>query len=239
VEIGLPFERRGALNKDNLIFAMAGILVGFVSGALMQDVLSSRQPPRLTPELRAQIVMPGQDPMAGPADNRVSDVAPGNGGDTAASAPASAPGGAPGGAGQPGMEQIQQLRAYVEKNPNDAEAVLQLANLNFDIRNWGRAEELYRQYLKLRPKDANVMTDLGISYRESRKFDEALAQFDEAQKLSPEHWQAYYNEVVVLAFDLKRFDDADRVLAELQKLQPGNPDVVKLADAVTKQRTAA
>lgn len=222
------------MNKDNLIFTVIGILAGFIAGYLLHELVASRQPPRLTPELRAQITMPGEDPMAGPADNRVSDVAPGMGGDTAASA---VPGG--GGAGQPGMEQIQQLRAYVEKNPNDAAAVLQLANLNFDIRNWGRAEELYRQYLKLRPGDANVMTDLGISYRESKKFDEALAQFDEAQKLAPDHWQSYYNEIVVLAFDLKRFDDADRVLAELQRLQPGNPDVARLADAVTKQRTAA
>lgn len=219
------------MNKDNLIVAVIGILVGFIAGYLMHEVVASKQPPRLTPELRAQIAMPGEDPMAGPADNRVSDVAPGNGGDTAASAPA--------GAGQPGMEQIQQLRAYVEKNPNDAEAVLQLANLNFDIRNWARAQELYLQYLKLRPGDANVMTDLGISYRESQQFDQALAQFGQAKKLAPDHWQAYYNEVVVLAFDLKRYEDADRVLAQLQKLQPGNPEVTKLADAVSKQRTAA
>jgi Tetratricopeptide repeat len=225
------------VNKDNLIFVVFGILTGFIAGYLMHEVVANRQPPRLTPELRAQITMPGEDPMAGPADNRVSDVAPGTGGDTAASA---VPGGgaAPAGMG-PGSEEIQKLRAHVEQNPNDADAVLQLANLNFDIRNWMRAEELYRQYLKLRPEDANVMTDLGISYRESRKFDQALAQFDQAQKLAPEHWQSYYNEVVVLAFDLKRFDDADRVLAELQKLQPGNPDVAKLVDAVSKQRSAA
>lgn len=220
------------MNKDNLIFAIIGILVGFISGYLMHEVIANQQPPRLTPELRAQIAMPGEDPGTGQADNRVSDVAPGTGGDTAASAPIGSGSG-------PAMEEVQQLRAYVEQNPNDADAVLRLANLNFDIRNWMRAEELYRQYLKLRPGDANVMTDLGISYRESRKFDEALAQFDEAQKLAPEHWQSYYNEVVVLAFDLKRFDDADRVLGELQKLQPGNPDVARLADAVTKQRSAA
>jgi hypothetical protein len=224
------------LTKDNLIVAAFSVLVGFIAGYLMHEVIAGKQPPRLTPELRAQIAMPGEDPGTGRADNRVSDVAPGTGGDTAASAPGGVPGGP--GAG-PAMEEVQQLRAYVEQNPNDADAVLRLANLNFDIRNWGRAEELYRQYLTLRPGDANVMTDLGISYRESRKFDEALAQFDQAQKLAPEHWQSYYNEVVVLAFDLKRFDDADRVLAELQRLQPSNPDVAKLADAVTRQRSAA
>ncbi len=222
------------MNKDNLIFAIIGVLAGFISGYLMHEVIASRQPPRLTPELRAQIVMPGEDPAAGPADNRVSDVAPGTGGDTAAAAPAGM-----GGAGGPGSAEVAKLRAYVAEHPEDADAVLQLANLNFDIRNWMRAEELYRQYLQLRPEDANVMTDLGITYRESKKFPEALAQFDQAQKLSPGHWQAYYNEVVVLAFDLKRYEDADRVMAELQKLQPGNPDVAKLVDAVSKQRTAA
>jgi tetratricopeptide (TPR) repeat protein len=219
------------VTKDNLIVAAFSILVGFTSGYMMHEVIANKQPPRLTPELRAQIALPGEDPLAGPADNRVSDVAPGMGGDTAAPAPAAM--------GGPASAEVQQLRARLEKDPNDAEAVLQLANLNFDIRNWMRAEELYRQYLQLRPGDPNVMVDLGVSYRESKKFDEALAQFDEVQKLAPNHWQAYYNEVVVLAFDLKRFEDADRVLAELQRLQPGNPDVVRLADAVSKQRSAA
>jgi hypothetical protein len=218
------------VNKDNLIFAVFGILVGFISGYLMHEVVANRQPPRLTPELRAQIVMPGEDPTAagGPTDARVGDAgAGGPGGDAAAPA------------GGPAMAEVQQLRDYVAKNPNDADAVLKLANLNFDIRNWQRAQELYNQYLKLRPADPDVLTDLGISYRESQKFDEALARFKEARKLAPEHWQSYYNEVVVLAFDLKRYDEADRLLAELQRMQPGNPDVAKLADAVTRQKSAA
>ena len=42
------------MNKDNLIFAVIGILVGFIAGYLMHEVVASKQPPRLTPELRAQ-----------------------------------------------------------------------------------------------------------------------------------------------------------------------------------------
>lgn len=213
------------MNKDNLIFAVFGILVGFISGYLMHEVVASRQPPRLTPELRAQIAI-GEDPRAA------------EGGPAAGAQTADAGGGA-GAPPMPSMEEIQALKAHVEKNPNDADAVLKLANLNFDIRQWERAQELYNQYLKLRPADPDVLTDLGISYRESQKFDEALARFKEARKLAPDHWQSYYNEVVVLAFDLKRFDEADQVLAELQRLQPGNPEVSKLADAVNRQRSAA
>jgi tetratricopeptide (TPR) repeat protein len=210
------------INKDNMIFAVFGILIGFISGYLMHEVVAARQPPRLTPELRAQIGT-SEDPAAAPA------AAPGP-------ANAGMPQGAPAG---PSMEEVQELRAYVEKNPNDADAVLKLANLNFDISQFQRAQELYQQYLKMRPSNADVLTDLGISYRETKNFDQALEQFQKARKLAPDHWQSYYNEVVVLAFDLKRHDEANQLLQELQRMQPSNPDVARLAEAVTRQRNAA
>ena len=218
------------MNKDNLLYTTVGILIGFISAYLLFEAMSARQPPRLTPELRAQIAMEGENPAGGEAaaDARTADTSnPGMGG------------AAPGGGGGPAMAEIQQLRDYVEKNPNDADAVLRLANLNFDIRNWPRAQELYSHYLKLRPGNPDVLTDLGISYRETQQFDQALEHFRQARKLAPAHWQALYNEVVVLAFDLKRFDEAGPVLEELQRMQPGNPEVAKLADAVARQRSAA
>ncbi|HEV2845599.1 MAG TPA: tetratricopeptide repeat protein, partial [Thermoanaerobaculia bacterium] len=145
---------------------------------------------------------------------------------------------AAGGTG-PAMAEVQQLQARLQESPNDTDAMLRLANLNFDIRNWQRAQELYARYLELEPKNVDVMTDLGISYRETRQFNEALAMFAKAKQVNPQHWQAYYNEVVVLAFDLQRLDEANQSLARLQELQPGNPDVARLAEAVAKQRDAA
>lgn len=218
------------MSKDNLLYTLGGILIGFVAAYVLFEVMVNKQPPRLTPALRAALVNGEGQPMA-----------PEGGGDPNGGAgdAAMAAGGQPGANGGAPMAQIEALRQQVEKNPNDADAIRQLANLNFDIRNWQRAEELYRRYLELRPKDPDVMTDLGISYRESRNFDKALEQFDAAQKLAPDHWQSYYNEVVVLAFDLKRMDQAGQVLQELQRLQPANPDVAKLAEAVNKQRAAA
>jgi len=220
------------VNRDNLLFATIGVLVGFIAGYLMHEVMATRQPPRLTPELRSQIVIPGAEQGGGPAP----EGAEGDAG--AAPDPGASPAAGPGGTG-PAVQEVQQLKEYVDKNPNDAQAVRKLADLNFDIRNWQRAQELYRHYLELKPNDPDVLTDLGISLRETKDYDQALRHFQEAQKVAPDHWQAYYNQVVVLAFDLKKLDEANQVLAKLQQMQPGNPDVEKLAGAVAKQRSAA
>jgi len=209
------------LNKDNLLFLMGGLLLGFVFAYLLFEAMASRQPPRLTAALRSQIAM--GDPEAG-------------GGGVAMGGGAEAPPGA-GQGGGPAMAEIQQLREFVEKNPNDIQAVRKLADLNFDIQNWQRAQELYSHYLELKPNDPDVITDLGITYRGLQQYDKAIDLFNQAKKLEPGHWQAYYNEVVVLAFDLKKTAQANQVMGQLQQLQPGNPDVAKLAEALAKQPT--
>lgn len=216
------------MNKDNLLFLMGGLLVGFVTAYLFFEAMAARQPPRLTPQMRAQIVSgeEGGGAMGAPAGE-----APAGGG-----APNAAAAGGQGGG--PAMAEIQQLRDYVEKNPNDADAVRKLADLNFNISNWPRAQELYNHYLQLKPNDPDVMTDLGITYRETKEPDKALTLFRQAKQVSPDHWQAYYNEVVVLAFDLKKHDEAGQVLDQLQKMQPGNPDVARLSDAVNRRKAA-
>jgi TolA-binding protein len=234
------------VNKDNVLFAVIGILLGFISGYLLHEVMASRQPPRLRPGDVAAAAPSGAPDGGNPADagNPGSPGNPGNPADASGIAgmggPAAAAGGVAGAPAGAPMAAIQQLKAYVEKNPNDADAVLKLANANFDVRRWDRARELYAQYLKLKPDQPDILSDLGITYREMGQYDQALAEFEKAQKLAPTHWQARYNQAVVLGIDLKRYDDAKRILAEIEKLQPGNQDVAKLAAEVDRrQKTAA
>jgi Flp pilus assembly protein TadD len=236
------------VNKDNVLFAVIGILLGFISGYLLHEVMAARQPPRLRPgDVAAAAAGGGGGAPEGAPDAGAATASGASG--AAGAADAGAPGmgdpaavgagaTAPGGAGAP-MAAIQQLREYVEKNPNDADAVLKLANANFDIHRWDRARELYTQYLKLKPDQPDILSDLGITYRELGQFDHALEQFQKAEKLAPTHWQAQYNQAVVLGIDLKRYDDAQKVLADIEKLQPGNPDVAKLAAEVDRRRKAA
>lgn len=136
------------------------------------------------------------------------------------------------------MADISRLRELVEREPENREALLTLANMNFDIGAWQRAQQLYERYLRLDPDNPDVLTDLGIALRSQGQHEAALARFRRARELRPDHWQALFNEVVVHAFDRSDFAAADPALAELRRLAPGNPDVERLAAEVERRRSA-
>ncbi|HBL29932.1 MAG TPA: hypothetical protein DD490_24095 [Acidobacteria bacterium] len=206
------------MNKDNLIAAVFGILLGFIAGYLLHEVMASRQPPRFAAAAPGVAGTPGAAPPA-------------------AAAPQS--GGSPDlAAAQAAQQEMQQLEQFVQENPDNPEALRRLADLNFDQQRWSQARGLYERFLKLKPDDVGVISDLGVVYRGLGLHQEALNQFDEAQRLEPGHWQSRFNKAIVFGFDLKQYDDAQRELAELQKLQPGNPDVARLAAEIEKAKGA-
>ncbi len=229
------------MTKDNLLFATIGLLFGFTLGYVLHEVMVARQPLR-RPAGEGAVVTPGPGGGA-PDDSGSSDSLTAS--DGARPAPPAgdagaggAAGAAPGGGGGPAMAEIQQLRDYVASHPKDAVAVLKLANLNFDISNWGRARDLYNQYLGLREPNPDVLTDLGTCYRQLRDFDHALEQFRRAQQVAPSHWKSRFAEVVVLAFDLNRRDAAEQAFAKLRAVAPAQPEVAQLGDELRRRRGA-
>lgn len=202
------------MTKDNLISAVFGILLGFIAGYLLHEVMASRQPPRFAGNVS------GAPDMAG---------SPGMGGASQA-----------GPQQDPALQQeMQQLEQHVQENPNDVAALRRLGDLHFDQANWAQARDVYSRVLQLEPGNADVLSDLGVVYRGLKDYPKALAQFDEAQRLVPQHWMSRFNEAIVLAFDLQRYDEAEKVLGELKMLQPGNPDVDRLSQELEKRRNAA
>lgn len=216
------------MTKDNLIFAAFGLMLGFVTAWLMFEKVTTLQPARAVP------------------------------GQTAATGAPAAPGGTAGqGAPSSGMpldlSRLEQLQQQVQANPDNPDLILELAHETYDIAQqvpnpagsrplWTQARDLYTRYIELRPDDPNlpnILSDLGVSYQELGEYDQALEIFRRVQAMAPDHWQSLYNQVVVLAFSKKQIDEALKVLAELQRVQPNNPDVQRLAAAVEQQRNAA
>jgi tetratricopeptide (TPR) repeat protein len=206
------------LNRDNFLFALIGILVGFIAGYLMQEVMVTRQPARLV-------------------HGQTGPVTPGAG------APASDPRTNPQAAAQARAEEMQQLETFLESNPDDPRAVLRMAALNYDARRWPECVEYYERYLELEPARPDVLSDLGVCYRESGDPQQALESFDHAQEIQPDHWQSRFNEVVILAFDLNEYALAEQVLDELRELQPEDAaaqrNIERLAEEVARRQASA
>jgi Flp pilus assembly protein TadD len=201
-------SKRAPLSRDHALFLLIGLLAGFLGGYIAHEAVADVQPQR---------ILPGDVHAAG----------------TAAVADAQS-----GGAGDPRMAEIQRLRAVLDRDPDDREALLTLANLNFDINNWPRAQELYERLLQLEPKNPDVLTDLGIVHRSQGRFEQALQLFRDARAIDAAHWQAMFNEAVVLAFDLRDFAAAESVIADLRAVAGGNPDVGRLETEVRRLREA-
>jgi tetratricopeptide (TPR) repeat protein len=183
-----------------------GALAGFIAGYMIQERMGNIQP---LPRIH---------------------------GETAPQAAQAAPEGLPAAGGAGAMPAIQALQQRLAENPDDADALLELANLNFDIANWQRARDLYQRYLILRPENVDATSDLGICFRALKQFDEALASFEKAAAMAPDHFHSRFYRAVVLGIDMGDVAAAEAALPELRTLQPGSPDVERLAEELARRR---
>jgi cytochrome c-type biogenesis protein CcmH/NrfG len=91
------------------------------------------------------------------------------------------------------ISKINELKNIAEKDPNNASAVLDLANLQFDSGFFEDAAKNYDQYLKLEPKNANARIDMAVCYYNMQQFDKAESEILTALKYSPNHQTGFLN----------------------------------------------
>lgn len=206
--------------RDQALAALLGVLVGFVAAYFLFESVATRQPPR----------------RAFHGDDGTAVAAPGGNGPGAEAAP---PTGAAGGGRAPFMEAVAELQQEAAAAPDDPGPRLRLANLYFNVGLWPQAEAAYGRYLELAPDDPDALTDLGVCLYQQGRFDEALERFQRAQEAVPDHWQSRFNEALVLAFGLQRWDEAEALVEELRRLQPDNPNVERLAAEIERNKAAA
>lgn len=75
-----------------------------------------------------------------------------------------------------------------------AQADRALGNFHYDHRDWAKAISYYESALKQGSDDSDIRTDLGNAYRFSDRPNEALIQYQLAQKMNPEHEFSLFNQ---------------------------------------------
>ena len=124
---------------------------------------------------------------------------------------------------------MSEIQGLLDANPEDAGLMAAMGNVYFDASRWQEASGWYEKSLVLSPGNSNIMTDLAVVYRNLGRSPESLELLDQVIAVSAEHWQAWYNKVVVLNFDLHEHDAAAEALARLKELKRTNPDIPDLS----------
>ncbi|MGA6926752.1 MAG: tetratricopeptide repeat protein [Desulfosarcina sp.] len=119
------------------------------------------------------------------------------------------------------QQEIDRLKAQIEKNPGDTAALMELGHHYFDANLPTEAIAVYEKALVLDPENANGWTDLGVMYRRSGDPEKAVAAFDRAMHIDAAHEASRFNKGIVLFHDLK---DEKGALEAWDSLLIINPD---------------
>ena len=133
---------------------------------------------------------------------------------------------------------VTAFKTIADKEPSNAEARVQLANLYFDAEKYDDALKWYAEALKLTPKDVNVSTDLGVCYYYTNQPDKALEQFTHSLALDPKHAKTLLNVGIVKAFGKQDLEGAMAAWQQVIEIAPGSDEAQKAKQVLDSIKSA-
>lgn len=111
--------------------------------------------------------------------------------------------------------------------PQEAEPLIKAGNAHFDTKQYEQAEKWYLLALQKEPKNLSVRTDLGLTFflREPPDLDRAVKEYKASLAIDPDHELTLQN----LAAAYREAGDADNTRATLERLRKVNPNNPALA----------
>jgi tetratricopeptide (TPR) repeat protein len=194
------------MTRENLLFAIIGILFGFIVGFIFASTMSQKYGPgQGTPNLGASAAqsVPADHPPVG-SQNAVSD-------------PAAV------------REQVTSSIEKARKDPNNFEAQVEAGKLFYQIQRYDQAIEFWVKANQLKPTDYNTVVLLGMGNLDAGHYDVAEKWYRAALKMKQD-------DVMVLsglaAATLSRGDAkaAEDAIAQLEKVDPTSVDLPQFKD---------
>lgn len=94
---------------------------------------------------------------------------------------------------------IEDLKAGLKNNPNDPDMLLRLADAYFERKQFNEAVSYYKKVIGIRPNDADIYTEIGLSLHYLGNSQEGLKYLDEGIKKNPYHQRIWLTKGFILA----------------------------------------
>jgi tetratricopeptide (TPR) repeat protein len=200
-----------------LLFAIIGILLGFIAGFLLAGNITQREAAQrampLSAQQGSQNLPPNHPPVAGDQQ------------------PASGEG------GQQMLASVQTAMKQARENPNDFDAQVTAAKLEYQIQRFDQAIEYLLAANKLKPDNTEVLAMLGEANLDAQHFDAAVKWYKAALAKNPKDITSLdgYCFVLLQSGDVKNAEDA---LNKLEKADPSNQDVAQFRKKLEELKSA-
>ena len=185
------------MKPESLVYAAAGTLFGVIVGW----ILGAQQATMRAPAAPAAVAAETPSQPTSPAPGGQSAQPP-----------------------QLDSAAVQQFMKQAAADPSSPAPKIALGNLYFDAERYPEAAQWYEDALRSDAKNADVSTDLGVSYYYMNQPDKALAQFDKSLQIDPKHVKTLLNVGIVRAFGKQDLTGAAAAWEQVVALSPTSPE---------------
>ena len=185
------------MTRENFLFAIIGVLLGFILGFMLHGVMSQRDAERASASTQQRPQLPTDHP---PIDNADS------------------------GNPQQTMEQVQGTIAKARNNPKDFDAQIMAARLEYQIQQYDEAIKFLLTANQLKPDNYDVLVMLGEANMDAQHWDASEKWYKAAQTKNPKD-VAVAASLAFVALQRSDAKAAERAIANLEKLSPDSPDL--------------
>jgi tetratricopeptide (TPR) repeat protein len=183
------------MNRENLLFAVIGILLGFIVGFMFASSMSQKA---------------AQTQLAGASQNLPADHPPVGAQDA----------GDPAAQRQQVMAQIEKAR----NEPKNFEAQMAAAQLYYQIQRYDQSIEFLLKANQLNPSDFDAVAALGVVNLDAGHYDQAERWYRAALKMKPGDERALAG-LAASTLEKGDAKAAETAVAELEKSFPSNQDL--------------
>jgi len=204
------------MTRDNLLFAIIGILIGFIIGFMLANSILTREAAtRATPlsaSQQGQNLPPNHPPVNGSGDQS--------------------------GDPQQTFTQVQEAMKQAREHPDDFDAQLTAAKLEYQIQRFDQAIEYLLIANKLKPNDFNVMGMLGEANMDGGHLEAAEKWYRAALQRKPTEVAFLDGLCNVL---LKKGDAraAEEAINKLAKLDPSVDDLPQFRERLATLKSGS
>ncbi|HSU89485.1 MAG TPA: tetratricopeptide repeat protein [Terriglobia bacterium] len=134
------------------------------------------------------------------------------------------------------MARVNELTSKIKQNPKDFDSIVELANIDFDQKQFDDAINLYKKALEIRPDALNVRTDMGTAMFYLNRYDDAIATFKQSLVSNPNDAQTLFNLGVAMLHGKNDPQGALQYWDKLVETNPNHPQAQFVKEQIKKLR---